>query len=260
MYNIGIIGAGKMGTALFKALNKAFPGLVYITDHNPKKLRALKTKQAIVDQEKMFKRVKILILAIKPQSFMEFCILMPHSLCQHLVISILAGMPLSELAFGTGAIKVVRAMPNLPASVGAGFTGWIANNKVTRAEKIMVAKIFSCLGKQIELKKEADVNSITALSGSGPAYFFYLTELMEQKAKALGFGKSDAQIIAEQTFVGAAELMKNNKLSSGEWRAAVTSKGGTTEAALKYLKNKKFAKNFFGAIDAAKKRSEELSK
>lgn len=172
----------------------------------------------------------------------------------------MTGINIKTIAKLTGAKKIVRTMPNLPAQVGAGFTGWNATGAVAAAEKQFVNKLLSSFGTSAELSREADLNSITALSGSGPAYFFYLTELLEEAARSFGFNNSLARQIAESTFWGAAKLLKNNYKSAKDWRLAVTSKKGTTEAALKYLQSKKFNKIFLEAIKRAKKRAIELSK
>jgi len=166
---------------------------------------------------------------------------------------------LAHLAQRTGTERVVRAMPNLPARVGKGMTGWVASEQVAADEKSFVTELFSLFGVQVPLEKEEMIDAFTAVSGSGPAYFFYLAELLEEKAKAFGFSDADARMLAGQTFLGAAAIFAEGGKTAREWREAVTSKGGTTEAALGVLQEKNIDEIMGAALNAAKKRSEELS-
>ena len=140
-------------------------------------------------------------------------------------------------------------MPNLPLQIQAGLTGWIATPEV---EKGPIQEIFQTFGQEIEVENESDLDKITALSGSGPAYFFHLTELLQSKAESFGFTSAQAEKIANQTLIGAAKLLESSDKTAKEFREAVTSKGGTTEAALDIL-------NFNAAIDAAEQKSKELN-
>ena len=119
--------------------------------------------------------------------------------------------------------------------------------------------IFDCVGTQLEVEEENKLDEITALSGSGPAYFYFLTELIYDKAIEFGFDHEDARKISEQTFTGAAAIFNHESATAKELKEAVTSKGGTTEAALKYLEENGFDKIFKDALEAAKNRSEELN-
>lgn len=150
-------------------------------------------------------------------------------------------------------------MPNLAASVGQSLTGWVASKSAKPADRKLVAKIFSSFGTEMELKNENMINSLTALSGSGPAYFFYMTELLQKKAERLGFAAEQAKMIAEKTLIGSAGLIGLNIKDAADWRKSVTSKGGTTEKALEHMKDKGIGRIVFGAVDKAKKRAEELN-
>ncbi len=249
---IGIIGAGNMGSAFYKGLLKQFAAEdLYVCDNDRKKLDALNCSNVSTDVGEILANVDVAIFAIKPQSFKEF----EWSMEEKLVISIMAGISIDTLRDKTGAGKIVRSMPNLPVQVGHGLTGWIATEAVT--EKNLIKKIFGSLGEEIEVTDESMIDSITALSGSGPAYFFYLCETISKKAEALGFSSEEARKIAESTFVGSAFLLDANTKSAGEWREAVTSKGGTTEAALNHLES---ASDIIAeAIEKAKNRSKELN-
>ena len=228
---IAIVGAGKMGKAMLKALPNA-------TAYDRES-----------DLAAVLPDADIIIFAVKPQDFQNIKI----DLSEKLVISIMAGISIGKVKAQTSATQVVRSMPNLPLQVQAGLTGWFATPEV---EKDIVSQIFQAFGQEIEVENESDLDKITALSGSGPAYFFYLTELLQSKAEALGFTSDQAKTIANQTFIGAAKLLKSSDKTAKEFREAVTSKGGTTEAALNTLD---IQENFNAAIDAAQQKSKELN-
>jgi pyrroline-5-carboxylate reductase len=155
--------------------------------------------------------------------------------------------------------KVVRVMPNLALKEKSALCGWIANSEVTGDEKSFMKELLKMFGEEVEVKNEEAINMITALSGSGPAYFYYLTECLAQKALKYGFGQEDAQKIARTTFLGAAKLLEASRENVSELRHKITSKGGTTEAAIKKLEEKDFEKIFYEALNAAKIRAEELN-
>lgn len=242
---IAIVGAGKMGSAMLKALATHFPQTqAYDTD---------------TDLNKVLPNADIIIFAVKPQDFDNCCQDLAIDLSKKLVISIMAGVSIKKISTQTKAKRVVRSMPNLPLQVNAGITAWLATKELNAVnDKILIKKIFSCFGEEIEVKKESDLDKITALSGSGPAYFFYLCETLADKAKKMGFSDEDAEKIADATFIGSAKLLDAAQKSAKEFREAVTSKGGTTEAALKHLQKHKFDQTFCAAIDAAAHRSKEL--
>lgn len=198
---------------------------------------------------------KIILLAIKPQSLTAAC---QNFQTKNLVISILAGTPIAKLKRLTGSQKIVRVMPNTPASIGAGVSGWMATRAVTTAEKKTVQHILASFGTEIELPREKLLDAVTAISGSGPAYFFAFAEALEIAARKLGLGKNAKQFVA-QTFLGAAKLAVHFGTDFKKLRENVTSKGGTTAAALKVLRKEKLARVVERAVKAAEQRSEELS-
>lgn len=266
MKNIAIIGAGNMGSAFYQGLiKKISPQEIFVCDHDLQKLKkiAAHVRQKIsannfsTDINKILAQADIIILAVKPQSFDEFCASVTISLQQKLIISIMAGISIATLRRKTGASKIVRSMPNLAAQVGASMTGWVAKN-LTAVDRKFVTKIFDAIGISLELRNEKQINAVTALSGSGPAYFFYLCEIMASQARAFGFSQKQAEIIARQTLIGAAEVIRHNPLSAAELRKAVTSKGGTTEAAFHSFVTKKFDQIVKSAIVAAYFRAENL--
>ena len=246
MKKIVIIGMGNMGSAVHDQLH--FFDQFDVVGCN----RHSDTKAELYDAD-------IAIIAVKPQSarelFESFSGIFEHKL----VLSIMAGVTLHRLSVLSGAKKVVRCMPNLGVKLGKGVTGWIACEDVSDSEKDVVKKILGVMGLEVELKTEEDIDRIAAISGSGPAYFFYLTELLTQKAVKLGFDPDMAEKIAKQTLVGSVELLLQGNKSTEEWRASVTSKGGTTQAAFVHMTNHNFDTIFFDALDAAIARAKELN-
>lgn len=255
---LAILGAGNMGSAILTALlkNKVFKfSDVLVIDADKKKLakwKNLKTSTNAADAA----NAKIILLAIKPQQAELACKGWKTSA---LIISILAGTKIMKLEKMTGSKKIIRVMPNTPAQIGAGISGWIATKAVSAAEKNLVKKILRSCGEEVELKQEKLLDAVTAISGSGPAYYFAFTEALIAAGKKIGLGKA-AEKFAAQTFFGAAELAKKSKLDFKTLRENVTSKGGTTAAALTSFEKDKLKLTVEKAVRAAKKRSEELSK
>lgn len=210
--------------------------------------------------DKYLKNCDVFILAVKPQDFEAFCGSVKTDLSKKMAVSIMTGITIGKISKSLKMSKVVRVMPNLPLKVGKGLSGWKASKSVTAKEKSFAKKILSTFGEQIEVDNEEKLNMITALSGSGPAYFYHLAEIIESKALDFGFSKNDAKKIAKQTLIGSAKLLESVNLSAKELRERVTSKGGTTEAALKVLEKNYFSKIFKKALGAAHKRAGELNK
>jgi len=245
-----------MGSAFYKSLETIFPReILHICDHNFEKIKKLNPiNKYTTNVDEMIKNVDIVILAIKPQTFQKIKL----NLNSKFVISIMAGISIENLK-QTGSNKIVRSMPNLPIQVGEGTVGWIANKSVTAEQKIFVRQIFQTMGHEMELKDENMINAITALSGTGPAYFFYLTEMLTKVGTAMGLSKDHATILSQNTLIGAAKLLAEGNKTPEEWRKSVTSKGGTTAAAMAYFEDNNFIEVFAGGVKAAKHRSEELN-
>jgi len=257
---IALIGYGNMGSAIYRGLLKIFPAKdIYVCDKNAAAIKNVPRANLFTDANKALASADIAILAVKPQQFAELSEGLTEKISGKLVISIMAGVSISRIQKLTGAKRVIRSMPNLAASVGQSLTGWFASKSAKPADKNLAAKIFTSFGTSVELKNENMINAITVLSGSGPAYFFYLTELLQKKAERLGFKKDQSKLIAEKTLLGSAGLIVLNQKDAADWRKSVTSKGGTTEKALEYMKKHGFGQTFSVAIDKAKKRAEELN-
>ena len=198
----------------------------------------------------------MILLAVKPQSLKIVC----HSWRgDKPIVSILAGVRMATLKKITGSKKIVRVMPNTPAQVGMGVSGWIASKAVTKSEKVLVRKILESFGEAAEVKNEKMLDIITAISGSGPAYFFAFAEALEEAALKIGLGKLSPAFVGE-TFFGAAKLADISEIPFAKLRENVTSKGGTTAAALKVFDKAGLKKIVTRAVFAAKKQAEELGK
>ncbi len=236
------------------------PEQILVIDKNQNKRKNLQEKYKIKTSSNIsdIKNYNIIFLAIKPQNLED----LPVIDCRNkIIISILAGTKISKISKKFTNTKIVRTMPNLGQFVNNGMTGIYFDNstKFTKEEKIIVKKIFNSGGKIIEVKNENKLDAITAISGSGPAYFFYFLEIFEEIAKKMGFKEKDAEMLVKQTFFGASKILKENQNETARnWRKRVTSKGGTTEAACNILKNSEFKNIFTKAIESAQKKAEEL--
>lgn len=254
---IGIIGAGNMGQALYHRMAPYFGSdNVWICDSEPACLAPYPATHASTDPAKMINQVAAVIFAIKPQTFEEWKI----PLERHLVISIMTGITIQTMAERTGAKKIVRSMPNLALKLGHSLTGWTATKELSQEDKGYVHTLFSLFGKEIEVQQEEQLNAITAISGSGPAYFFYLAAELTRKAEEYGFTPAEARTLATETLMGSAALLLKGDGEAEKLISSIASKGGTTEAALNVFQEHKTDAIIGQAVDAAKKRAQELSK
>lgn len=259
---IGLIGTGNMGGAIFQGLlgrGIAAPADLLIFDRIPEKMQVFEAKwkvKAAPDLGSLASACDILLLAVKPQDLEAAAPEIKGGLKPgKTVISVLAGISRAKLAgvLGTGP-SYVRAMPNLGALEGESMTALCGNDPAALAE---AEKIFNACGKSVRLE-ESFFDLVTAVSGSGPAYFFLLMELLEEKGVEKGLSRETARVLALQTAAGAAAVAGKSPDSPGELRRKVTSKGGTTEAALKVLEAAGFRESFSKALDAAERRGREL--
>jgi pyrroline-5-carboxylate reductase len=204
---------------------------------------------------------ELVILAVKPQVTAQVLRPLQQALLvrRPVLLSIVAGVRVPDLArLCPPGLPIVRAMPNRAALVGAGISGLYAPATVTAAQRMIAERVARAAGPIVWLRDESQLDIVTALSGSGPAYFFLLAEQMAQAAMALGLDRDTALLLATETLHGAGELSQG-ELSLAEQRAAVTSRGGTTEAALRALDAGGFDALVAGAVRAAAARSAELA-
>ena len=263
---IGFLGAGKMATALARGFVNAeivFPREIIASDpyatareHFAAQVGASVTTSNV----EVAAFASVLILATKPdQVAAVLAEIHPHFTSHHLLVSIAAGVTLAKLQAGlpTGA-RVIRVMPNTPALIGAGASAYALGAHATAADGELAGRLLAAVGLALPVK-EALLDAVTGLSGSGPAYFFLLMELLAKEASGRGIDEKQADILAVQTAVAAAELAKTASTRPEDLRRMVTSKGGTTEAALKVFEKANFAQIVHDAIHAAVLRGRELS-
>ncbi len=202
------------------------------------------------------------VLALKPQVMQGALSSVASSLqsSSPLLISIAAGIRLDDLdSWSGGNLSIVRVMPNTPALIQKGISAMYANPEVSDEEKTVVQNIMSAVGKTVWLPDERLLDAVTAVSGSGPAYFFFLIECIEEAAIELGLEPETAHLLATETAVGAALLSVTSSESPAILRQRVTSPGGTTAAALNVLNEAEVKQSIISAIQAAEKRSIEMS-
>lgn len=199
------------------------------------------------------------ILAVKPQNMREAATAAAPFLADPLVVSIAAGIRLDDLSRWLGGRRrLVRAMPNTPALVHAGITGLFAPEGVAEGDREAARALLGAVGATVWFDREADLDAVTAVSGSGPAYVFYAMEALEAAARDLGLADGAARSLALWTFVGAAKLAIERNEDPAVLRAQVTSKGGTTERAVQVLEQGQVRERFVEAVRAACERSREL--
>ncbi len=203
----------------------------------------------------------LLILAVKPQDsprlFEEI-----RSFVQpgQVWISIMAGVRMDVISEGLGADKIIRAMPNLPAQIGAGVTAFTSTDAVTRIELVTVQNLLSTTGKTLYVEREEMIDASTAISGSGPAYVYFFMNAMIEAAKSMGFSESEAELLVAQTFTGAVDLYNKSDLTCENWIARVASKGGTTEAALRVFHETALHEDIIAGTNAALHRAQDLGR
>ena len=202
---------------------------------------------------------EVLVLAVKPQQFREAVAPFSGKLDKQLVVSIAAGLRMADISRWLGDYrKVVRTMPNTPALIGAGISGLCADPSVDLEGRTNAEKILKAVGSTVWIDNEEQMDAVTAVSGSGPAYVFYFLEAMEAAALNLGFDARSARRLTVETFLGAARLAEQSSESISTLRERVTSKGGTTEAALSSFGASRIAAAIEHGIIAAEARGREL--
>ena len=261
-----LVGAGKMGIALARGwLDAGLPtsNLVLV---DPVPGEAAKELAAdfniVIHPEALGLQPNVLVLAVKPQiigAVMEG--LAPVVGSHTLVLSIAAGVSIATLSAGLGTDRVIRTMPNTPAQIGKGITGVVAGPDVRAEDRAAADALLAAAGKVVWFDKESDLDAVTAVSGSGPAYIFNLTEALAAAGVAQGLPEHVAMQLARQTVVGAAALMEADPAPASVLRQNVTSPNGTTAAALEVLMAADGLTPLMErAVAAARRRSEELGK
>jgi len=265
-YKIGVIGAGNMGEALIRGLLRSRlvrPFELIASNRNKEKLAACRRKYQIhtsSSNQEVLEGAQTIILAVKPQNMDEVLPeIRPLLSKEHLVISIAAGIDTQKLRKGLGnRPPLVRVMPNLPALIDAGIAGLYCTRNVSARQRRFAHQIFEAVGKTVDVPKEKWLDAITGLSGTGPAYVFALIEGLLQAGKKVGLPQTMVKKLTLETVYGAAEMALQTGLPPQDLRAKVTSKKGTTWAAMKVFKKFRFWDLIIQAVSIATKRARQL--
>ena len=261
---IAFLGGGNMATALIgglvaKGTDARSIAVIEVSPAARERIGARYPVHIATAPDAAMQRCDVLVLAVKPQD--AKAALASITVNKHLVVSIAAGLTLEALSRWLGGHRnIVRCMPNTPALIGAGITALYAPPEVGAEEKKVAESILGAVGEVVWVADERLLDPVTAVSGSGPAYVFWFIEQLAVSAEKLGIEKETALKLALHTVLGAAKLAASSSESPASLRKNVTSKGGTTEAALRVFEEEKLAERFRRALEAASRRGAELGR
>jgi pyrroline-5-carboxylate reductase len=261
---ITFIGGGNMASALIAGLLQQGhdASQLAVVDRNPDSCARLARDYQIHTFDALCADAVItdvIVLAVKPQQLKEVALQLSPLLATQLVVSIAAGVRAATLsAWLMGYTRIVRSMPNTPAMIGAGVSALYALPEVEAAQRQAAAEVLKAAGSVVWVEDESQMDAVTAVSGSGPAYVFYFMEAMQHAGIELGLSSEVARQLALETFLGAAKLAMASTEDLATLRARVTSKGGTTERALLSMQGNAVAEAIGKALHAAAERSREL--
>jgi len=261
--NICFIGGGNMATALIGGLlGQGFAASqISVVEINAENRARLQDEFAVRAVDSLADGVagsQVILFAVKPQQLREVAQQLAPLLGRQLLISIAAGIRAVDLARWSGSQSVVRCMPNTPALIQSGMTGLYALPAVSGAQREQAQAILAAVGETLWLQDEAMLDAVTAISGSGPAYVFYMIEALQQAAVELGFTDEEARRLSVATFLGGSKLAAASDEEVAVLRARVTSKNGTTERALLSLAEHQVTEHIVQAAFAAAARSREM--
>jgi pyrroline-5-carboxylate reductase len=260
---IAFIGGGNMASAIIGGLiQRGLPAsqIQVVEPFAEQRTRLAQQFQVTVSEQPdaVLESASLIVWAVKPQTFREAAAQTRAHTSDALHLSVAAGIRSSSIAGWLGSERVVRAMPNTPALVGKGMTALFARPAVTAADRLAVERVIQTTGDYLWLEQEEQLDAVTALSGSGPAYVFYFIEAMMLAGTDMGLSPEQARQLAVKTFVGASALAESSEEAPEVLRARVTSKGGTTYAALTSMENAGIKPQFIQAMQAARQRASEL--
>lgn len=205
--------------------------------------------------------VDIIILAVKPQDYSQLAAsIKEYVSSNHVILSVMAGISIQTIQESLKVNKVVRSMPNIPTKIGQGMTVFCASETIDRKDLFIVQNLINTTGKSIYIDREEMINAATAVSGSGPAYVYYFMNAMVESAIELGFSPSEAEFLVGQTFSGAVQLQNRSKESHQQWIDKVSSKGGTTEAAINFFNDCNLKLGINNGIKSANQKAIDLGK
>jgi len=267
MKKVGFIGAGNMAGALIRGLLRAKryqPGDLWVSDVADSQVRRLKRTHKIDgtrDNVALVRDSQTIVLAVKPQVMADVLEgIRAEVTPKKLFISIAAGFPIRRIEAGLGGqARVVRVMPNTPALVGRGISVAVSGAFATPADVKQTLRLFKAVGETVSITGEDLLDSVTALSGSGPAFVYYFSECLTEGGVRGGLSQQLATQLAHQTLAGAAAMLIESGLGARELRDMVTSPGGTTMAGLQALDGNQFRQAVIAAMDAATRRARELA-
>jgi pyrroline-5-carboxylate reductase len=264
---IALIGGGNMGEAMLAAVlarGLAQPESISVSDVSHKRLEHLEKQYAVTvtpDNAEAIADKDVIILAVKPRNLAEVIAGLKDNLKPaQLILSIIAGAKISTIFLGLSHNAVVRAMPNTPARVGEGMSVWTATSDVTDPQKQTAKTILGAMGRELYVDDEAYLDMATAISGSGPAYFFLMVEALVDAAMEIGLPREMAQELVLQTMLGSGKFIRQSDEAPAALRKKVTSPGGTTAAALAQFEKGGFNEMVRRAVKAAYERAKELGK
>ena len=260
---IAFIGGGNMAGAIIGGLLRQGlgPAQIEVVEPFAETRAKLQAQYGVIAHERAgpsLARAELVVWAVKPQTFKEAT----SQACKHvqgaLHLSVAAGIRSDSIAAWLGTQRIVRSMPNTPALVGKGMTALFARPAVSPADRVRVEQVIATTGESLWVEQESQLDAVTALSGSGPAYVFFFLEAMVQAGVEMGLSPQQAHRLAVGTFVGASELARASDDSPAVLRQRVTSRGGTTYAAITSMENDRVQALFVRALHAARLRAREL--
>jgi pyrroline-5-carboxylate reductase len=260
---IAFIGGGNMASAIIGGLIKQgrpASSFEVVEPYDQARLM-LKDKFGIVAHEEagaFLAGVSLVVWATKPQTFKDATVPVRAHVAGALHLSVAAGIPSTSIARWLGSERIVRSMPNTPALIGLGMTGLYARAGVTAQDRTLIESVTATMGESLWVEREEQLDAVTALSGSGPAYVFYFLEAMTTAGTEMGLPTEQAYKLAVETFRGASALAKASSEPPEVLRQRVTSKGGTTYAALTSMEDSQMKALFGKALLAAERRAREL--
>jgi len=262
---IAFVGGGNMGEAMLAAVLEdglAKPEAIWVSDVSQPRRKALVQKYgvaAMASNREAISDKEIVVLAVKPQTLTEVMAELKGKLKPgQVVLSIIAGARIDTLSKGLNHGAIARAMPNTPAQIGEGMTVWTATPRVTGEQKGLVGAILGAMGVEIYVNDEKYLDMATAVSGSGPAYFFLMAESLIEAAAAIGLPRDMARKLVVQTMLGSGRLIQQSGEEPSQLRIKVTSPGGTTARALEQFEKGQFTELVKRAVKAAYDKAREL--
>lgn len=262
-FPIAFIGGGNMARAIIAGLIRSghAPSTLQVIEPLAAQREALQAEWGVACQaeaDACLSAARWVVWAVKPQSFREAAAACRDHVRGAVQLSVMAGIRSDALSTLLGTERVVRAMPNTPALIGQGVSGLFARPAVTPPERAEVEALLASTGTTLWLDQESDLDAVTALSGSGPAYVFYVIEALVEAAQSFGLSEAQGRQLVLGTFEGATALALASPDSPAQLRQRVTSKGGTTHAAVSHLEQREVRQAFIEAAEAARQRAQQM--